>query len=256
MKYTDQIRDRLYEAKRHRPYDEEDRHEQASLAWSAVYQYAPTDLITFIRLVDTLEHQHSPYEAVLRHPTGNGDEGTAVVACAACAHDAPRHLHEPMARRCLAMLHHSNDLQHPRRRSMSTYTIPDDPQCTVWGKDGQEFHYDRERGRYRAADNPDCFPLYWEELLVDYGPITDIDPAPVRVGDVIVGPRHYSTLPHGAVFRHIGAVPGQGEYDLPDEVFNIAVSECYTDGSGGIRYVGSEGFWDEFDNGETWERIY
>lgn len=89
MKYTDQIRDRLYEAKRHRPYEEQDRHEQASVAWSAVYQHAPTDLITFIRLVDTLEHQHSPYGAVLRHPTGGGEEGTAVVACAACAHDAP-----------------------------------------------------------------------------------------------------------------------------------------------------------------------
>lgn len=140
---------------------------------------------------------------------------------------------------------------------MGAYTIPDDPQCTVWGKDGQEFRYDRERGMYRSVDSlGGIFPFYWGELLVDYGPLTDIDPAPVSVGDVIVGPRHYRNLPHGAVFRKVGPVSGQSEDDLPDEAFNIAVSERYEDGSGGIRYVGSEGFWDEFDNGETWERIY
>lgn len=141
---------------------------------------------------------------------------------------------------------------------MSTYTIPDDPQCTVWGKDGQEFHYDRERGRYRAVDNPvDCFPLYWEELLVDYGPLTDIDPAPIRVGDVVLGPRHYRTLPHGAVFRHIGAVPGQSEEEQPNESLPlIAISECYEEGSGGINYAGAWGHTtDELHDG-AWERIY
>lgn len=52
MSRIDEIRDRLNEALRERPYDEQDRHEHKSQAWSDFYEHAPSDIAYLLNVVE------------------------------------------------------------------------------------------------------------------------------------------------------------------------------------------------------------
>lgn len=77
---------------------------------------------------------------------------------------------------------------------MSLYELPPEPLGPVWDRDGDKWWRNEAFGRWTIDS---IIYHTWEDLLADYGPLTDVPPAP-KVGDSVTM-EQFADLPLGSV---------------------------------------------------------